>query len=188
MSGPGEDARGRDACRPSPAMTASLPRTLFDFADPHAADAWHAIDDRVMGGVSRSTLRADPAGHAVFEGAVSLDRGGGFASVRSVPGDRGLPGATACRIEVRGEPRVFKLGLLTDDGFDGVHHQAEFTPAADAWRTLVLPLVHFSARFRGRVIPDARPLDPARIRQVGLMIAGRQAGPFALGIRRIELA
>ncbi len=42
--------------------------TLFDFSDPSAANAWHAIDDRVMGGISRSSLRHDPAGHAVFEG------------------------------------------------------------------------------------------------------------------------
>jgi NADH dehydrogenase [ubiquinone] 1 alpha subcomplex assembly factor 1 len=168
-------------------MTLLLPFVIFDFSDPAAVHAWHAIDDRVMGGVSRSRLRADPAGHAVFEGAVSLDRGGGFASVRSTSGDRSAPGAMVCRIEVRGDPRQFKLGLLTDDGFDGVHYQAEFTPA-DAWRTLVLPLADFSPRFRGRVIPDAPALEPARIRQVGLMIAGRQAGPFTLAIRRIELA
>jgi NADH dehydrogenase [ubiquinone] 1 alpha subcomplex assembly factor 1 len=37
-------------------------------------------------------------------------------------------------------------------------------------------------------VPDAPALDPARIRQVGLMIAGRQAGPFALDMRRIGLA
>lgn len=43
-----------------------------------AASARHAIDDRVMGGISRSTLRHDPAGHAVFEGAVSMERNGGF--------------------------------------------------------------------------------------------------------------
>lgn len=66
---------------------------LFDFTDPSAANAWHAIDDRVMGGISRSTLRHDPAGHAVFEGTVSLERNGGFASVRSSSGERGLPGA-----------------------------------------------------------------------------------------------
>lgn len=89
---------------------------------------------------------------------------------------------------MRGDPREFELGLLTDDGFDGVHHPAQLSPGADAWRILALPLSDFTPRFRGRVIPDAPPLDPARIRQVGLMIAGRQAGPFALGVRRIELA
>ncbi len=61
---------------------------LFDFSDPTAVGAWHAIDDRVMGGGSR-TLHHDPEGHAVFAGAVSLDRNSGFASARSSPGDRG---------------------------------------------------------------------------------------------------
>ena len=72
--------------------------TLFDFTDPNAASAWHAIDDRVMGGISRSTLRHDPAGHAVFEGTVSLERNGGFASMRSSPGERGLAAAGTCLI------------------------------------------------------------------------------------------
>ena len=35
---------------------------------------------------------------------------------------------------------------------------------------------------------EGQDLDPARIRQVGLMIAARQAGSFALDIRRIGLA
>jgi NADH dehydrogenase [ubiquinone] 1 alpha subcomplex assembly factor 1 len=70
-----------------------MSKVLFDFTDANAANAWRAIDDRVMGGVSRSALRHDPAGHAVFEGTVSLERNGGFASVPSTPGERGLPGA-----------------------------------------------------------------------------------------------
>lgn len=165
-----------------------MPKVLFDFIDPNAANAWHAIDDRVMGGTSRSTLRSDPAGHAVFEGTVSLERNGGFASVRASPGDRGLPGAETCLIEVRGDPKQFKLSILTDDGFDSVNFQATFKPAGSTWQTLHLPLAGFRASFRGRELPDAPPLEPARIRQVGLMIAARQAGPFALDIRRISLA
>ncbi|MEO5697497.1 MAG: CIA30 family protein, partial [Burkholderiaceae bacterium] len=41
---------------------------LFDFSDSASVDAWAAIDDRVMGGISRSRLWYDPAGHAIFEG------------------------------------------------------------------------------------------------------------------------
>lgn len=162
-------------------------RVLFDFSDPQSTALWHPIDDRVMGGVSRSRLRNDPTGHAVFEGEVSLDRNGGFASVRSDPGDRGLPGAEACLIDVRGEHRQFKLSLLTDDGFDSLNYQTSFAPSGLDWQTLRLPLAAFRASFRGRAVPGAPPLEPARIRQVGLMIAGRQAGPFALDIRRIGL-
>ena len=160
----------------------------FDFTDPHAVAAWHAIDDRVMGGISRSRLKHDTAGHAVFEGKVSLEQNGGFASVRSSPGERGQPGATICLIEVRGCPKQFKLRLLTDDRFDSVNYQLGFAPDAHDWQTLRLPLTAFRARFRGRELPGAPALAAARIRQVGLMIAARQAGPFALDIRRISLA
>lgn len=168
-------------------------KVLFDFTDPNAASAWHAIDDRVMGGISRSSLRGDPAGHAVFEGEVSLERNGGFASIRCDPGERGLPGAEACLLELR-EPRefhgcnkTFKLSILTDDGFDSLNYQAGFAPAGIDWQTLRLPLADFRATFRGREVPGAPALDPACIRQIGLMIAERQSGPFGLDIRRISL-
>ncbi|HMX14512.1 MAG TPA: CIA30 family protein, partial [Thauera aminoaromatica] len=59
----------------------SLPLFLFD--RPESVVTWSAIDDRVMGGVSRSALRFDSAGHALFAGTVSADNNGGFASVRS---------------------------------------------------------------------------------------------------------
>jgi len=161
---------------------------LFDFSDPATVNHWAAIDDRVMGGISQSRLRHDPAGHAVFEGVVSLERNGGFASVRSSPGARGKPDAAACVIEVRGSGKQYKLSLLTDDVFDSLNYQARFAPDGQDWQTIRLPLAAFRASFRGREVPGAPALDPARIRQVGLMIAARQAGPFALEIRRIGLA
>lgn len=163
------------------------PQVLFDFTDPAAVDAWAPIDDRVMGGVSRSRLRHDPTGHAVFEGHVSLERNGGFASVRSAPGNRGKLGARIFVLEVRGDPKRFKINLLTEDAFDGLNHQAGFAPDADAWQALRIPLDTFRPTFRGREVADAPALDPARIRQVGLMIAERQSGPFSLAIRRISL-
>jgi NADH dehydrogenase [ubiquinone] 1 alpha subcomplex assembly factor 1 len=101
-----------------------MPKVLLDFSDPNVANAWHAINARVMGGVSMSTLRHDPAGHAVFEGEVSQERNGGFSSVRSSPGPRGMAGAGVCLVEVRGDAKHFKLSLLTDDGFESLNYQA----------------------------------------------------------------
>lgn len=138
--------------------------------------------------IEPSHLDHDPAGHAVFNGTVSLERNGGFASVRSSPGNRDLPRAAECAIEVRGGGKHFKLSLMTDDGFDSVNYQVSFTPEGDDWQAIRLLLSAFRASFRGREVPGAPVLEPARIRQVGLMIAARQAGPFALDIRRIALA
>lgn len=163
-----------------------MDKNLFDFRHADAASLWSAIDDRVMGGVSRSQLRHDSAGHAVFEGEVALDNNGGFASVRSGSLPIGGPNASALILEVRGDGHVYKLSVRTDDNFDGVSYQTAFTPPADQWLTLNLPFADFRPVFRGRAVPSAAPLDPTRLRQVGLMIADRQAGHFRLDVRTIS--
>jgi len=164
-----------------------MPRELFDFESAVSVADWSAIDDTVMGGVSHSRLRHDPAGHAVFEGIVSLEHNGGFASIRSRPMDLGVPGAAGYLLDVRGNGKRFKLNLRTDDAFDGVNYQAMFAAPAGTWILLRLPLFDFRPTFRGRSVPGAPPLDPARVRQIGLMIADRQAGSFALAVRSIRV-
>jgi len=161
------------------------PTALFRFDTAATVADWSAIDDAVMGGVSRSRLRHDPAGHAVFEGEVSLQQGGGFASVRSAAQALGVPHALACVIEVRGDGKRYKLNLRTDDAFDGVNYQAAFEPPAGIWSVLRVPMAAFVPTFRGRRVADAAPLDPAKLRQIGLMIADRQSGRFALAVRSI---
>lgn len=161
-------------------------RDLFRFEAQSSVDGWSAIDDRVMGGVSNSRVRYDPAGYAVFEGVVSLDRNGGFASVRSRPFDLGMPGTCAYWLEVKGDGKRYKLNLRTDDGFDGLNYQAVFEPPAGQWTTIKLPVPAFQPSFRGRNVANAAPLDPMRVRQIGLMIADRQDGAFFLALRSIQ--
>lgn len=164
-----------------------MARLLFDFSNARSIDDWTAVDDRIMGGASRSRLRYEPSGHAVFEGVVSLERNGGFASVRSAPDHLGQPLSHACMIEARGDGKRFKLSLFTDDGFDTLSYQAEFAPSTKKWQDIRLPIHTFRATFRGREVPGSPALDPARIRQIGLMIAGGQAGAFNLATRTIRL-
>jgi monofunctional biosynthetic peptidoglycan transglycosylase len=162
----------------------STPRVLVDFASAPALAEWGAIDDVVMGGRSRSALEAYTDG-AAFTGHVSLENGGGFASVRTRPGRYDASGATTFVLRARGDGRRYKLTIRTDDGFDGLQYQHPFATAAGEWRDVRLPLSGFHASFRGRRIPDAPPLDPARIRAVGLMISDRQAGPFRLEVAKL---
>lgn len=161
-------------------------RDLFLFDEATSVDGWAAIDDRVMGGVSRSRLRHEPDGHAVFEGELSLEQDGGFASVRSRPLEPGLPPAAAYLLEVRGDGKRYRLSVRTEEAVDGVSYQAAFETTSGAWTLVRLPVSGFAARFRGRTVTGAPPLDPVRVSQLGLMIADRQAGRFALAIRSIR--
>jgi NADH dehydrogenase [ubiquinone] 1 alpha subcomplex assembly factor 1 len=160
---------------------------LFDFSAPESVASWHPVNDNVMGGVSTSRFSHDPAGYAVFSGHVSFENNGGFASVRCDPQELGSKGAVAYLLEVQGDGKRYKLNLRTDNRFDGVNYQAWFQPPAGEWVSIRLALTAFQPSWRGRMVPDAPPLDPAEVRQVGLMIADRQEGPFALAVRAITV-
>ena len=56
-------------------------KLLLDFSDEAHVAPFAPVDDVVMGGQSQSQLHAR-AGHASFQGTVSLAQGGGFASVQ----------------------------------------------------------------------------------------------------------
>ena len=158
---------------------------IHQFDTPSSTQNWHPINDGVMGGASISQLRFDSAGHAVFEGEVSLQNNGGFASVRAPSLKLGDIGTRAYLLTARGDGRIYKLNLRTDANFDGVNYQASFTPAAGHWSQTVLPVDEFLATFRGRPVPTASALRPELVTQVGLMISGKQAGAFRLLVKSI---
>jgi hypothetical protein len=154
--------------------------TLIDFDDATDVALWGAVDDVVMGGVSHSTFRQAQPGVASFSGNVSLENFGGFASVRTPPRDWDTAGATAFLLRVRGDGHAYKFTIRTGDGFDGIQYQARFTAPAGTWTDVRLPVQEFVATFRGRKVPFAPSLDPAKVRALGLMISDKQAGSFEL--------
>lgn len=161
---------------------------LIDFSLDGATTHWYPIDDVVMGGVSRSTLQPYSRGIARFGGVVALEHGGGFASVRTTPRKWQTAGAHAFVLRCRGDGRQYKFTARTDDGFDGVQYQARFQPTRGEWTEATLPVASFVASFRGRPVPGAQPLDPAQVRQLGLMVSDQQAGPFELLLEWIGVA
>lgn len=155
---------------------------LVDFRDPGEAARWRATDDVVMGGRSASAL-VQGDGVGLFVGTVSLEQGGGFASVRRSDAALDLSGFDAIELRVRGDGRRYKLNLRTSAGFDGVVYQAAFSTQPGAWITVESRLEDFAPRFRGQPAPGR--LDRARVQSFGLLISDRQAGPFRLELETI---
>ncbi len=160
---------------------------LLDFDDANDAALWYPVDDIVMGGVSSSSFDLAESGIARFGGRVSLEHDGGFASVRTRARDWYTAGAAAFVLRVRGDGHEFKFTLRTGDGFDGTQYQARFAPPAGEWTDVRLAVASFVPTFRGRVLHEAPPLDPALVRVLGFMISDRQAGPFELLVDRIAV-
>ena len=155
---------------------------IYDFTDPEAAGDWVAIHDVVMGGISSGRVEATAAGSMLFEGVVSLENNGGFASIRSGPRLRDLGAYDGMLIRFRGDGNRYKLNLKIDSSFDGIMYRVSFDTIGGEWQELRFPFSEFSASFRGRFVPDAPPLDPRRIATIGLLISDKQAGPFRMEV------
>lgn len=157
------------------------------FDDPNEQQRWFAVDDDVMGGVSASGFRVkDNEGH--FHGEVSLENGGGFASVRREPNgfEPTLADANGITVTVRGDGRSYQLRLKSTSLGDASAYRVMFTPAQDRWETLHFAWHVFEAVRRGTILNDAPAVIPSDIHQIGFLIADRTAGPFCLQVKHIE--
>ena len=146
-------------------------------------EPWRAVNDGVMGGISSGGMvRVDEV--LRFEGTLSLENNGGFASARRLV-DHDLSTADSVRLLIRGDGREYQFRLRIDDRWDGIAWRAKFLTTGD-WQTVDLELGEFEPVFRGRLVRDAGSLAAEKIRQVGFMLADKRAGPFRLDIRSIE--
>jgi monofunctional biosynthetic peptidoglycan transglycosylase len=135
-----------------------------------------------MGGISHSEMRFTAENTALFEGTVSLENYGGFASVRTHPRPYQLGGYDGLILRVRGDGKRYKLRLRTNASFDGIAYQSDFDTQPDVWITLQVPFAAFVPVYRGRTLTGVPALNPAEIQQFGFLIADKQQGPFRLEI------
>lgn len=155
-----------------------------DFSDPQELQLWYRVNDTVMGGLSQSNLRlVDEI--AYFEGELSLENNGGFASVRRV-GPLALDGGNKpLVVKVNGDGRNYQLRLRTNKVFDGVAYVVSFTSKRNEWQTLTFTENDFVAQFRGGKVKQAPALLFTDVKQLGFMIADKQPGAFQLAINKI---
>ena len=158
---------------------------LFGFSTTTNASAWQIVNDEVMGGVSSSSFLLTNS-TAVFRGEVSLENNGGFASVRSSPSRQNLAGRDAFVLRARGDGRRYKFTVRTETGFDTPIYQLAFTTKRGEWEEHRLPFKDFVPTFRGRILTDVPPLNPAKVTSVGFLISDKQEGPFQLELAWIK--
>lgn len=154
---------------------------------PEGAGRWELISDRVMGGVSTGRLtletsRGEPCLH--LAGDVSLDNNGGFLQL-----------ATGLRPD--GEPldatpyRAVHLRVAGDDAPYGLHLRTShlrrpwqsYRASFVAPRTQAVIELAFDTFVPHRT---EQPLDPARLRRLGLISIG-EARPVDLWVFEVAL-
>ena len=153
----------------------------MDFTNSNTIrDCW-IVNDGVMGGVSQSSLRQDVNG-IFFEGQVSLENNGGFASMRS---SAKFPQETQLiELLAKGDGKRYKLVLRTELA-PRVTYVANFI-AEPTWKTYRFNLSQFKSTFRGRDI-NAPTLSFSDVIEFGILISNSQEGSFVIQLKRLSL-
>ena len=79
----------------------SAEKEIFNFSNNE--NRWNIINDDVMGGISQSSFSITDDGYAVFEGNLSPENNGGFASARIKLNGEDLTNFDGVIIRAKGE-------------------------------------------------------------------------------------
>ncbi|XP_076278975.1 uncharacterized protein LOC143208416 [Lasioglossum baleicum] len=177
---------------------------LVDFTTIDNVNDWSEISDTVRTvGMSKAVLTLQTT--QVFQRAIFFTllnpqtNGAGFAGVRKRT-NLNLLNFKNIEITCRGQGsnENYKVvlrheGLHTNE--DITYEQTFMAPmSSTTFSTVKLPLANFKAYYRGREVPDAKPLDTGNITMLGLQVYGgvyskiKQKGVSALEIENISVS
>ncbi|MFK7852131.1 MAG: CIA30 family protein [Akkermansiaceae bacterium] len=154
---------------------------LMDFKNESKTPRWFALNDGVMGGLSKGSP-AVKDGTLFFKGSLSLENNGGFSSIRT-SGDYDFGGKEAMVMRVKGDGRTYQLRLATDATYRGsaISYGTEFPTKNGTWTTVEVPFSKLLPGWRGRKL-DGPPLNLANIEEIGILIGDKKAGSFGVEI------
>lgn len=159
---------------------------VIDFNNEDEHKNWRIINDGVMGGISTSEIVPGDSGTLIFQGTVSLENNGGFASVRTDSRSFKFDSYAGIVLRVFGDGKKYQFRVRVNNRFDGISYRYIFDTRSEEWLTIQMPFSDFVPVYRGRIIDDAEPLPPDQIQQIGFLISDKQKGKFRLQIDWIK--
>ncbi|WP_372158007.1 CIA30 family protein [Vibrio sp. 10N.239.312.D08] len=157
---------------------------MIDFIQPNEHKNWTATNDDVMGGISTGELiYLDDMSR--FRGELSLENNGGFSSVkRSI--ESPAHEIDSAELVFVGDGRTYQLRLTTSKDGNRVQYKHDFDTIKGVRLNKVFHFNDFQAVFRGRLLSDAPELRARDIKQIGFLIADKQASPFELDLIQLH--
>lgn len=153
-------------------------KMLFDFAEGKNGSEWRAVNDGVMGGLSKGIFEVEGKAARLW-GTLSLENNGGFSSTRSPVSEYKLGKYQGLLLRVKGDGRTYAMTLRDTPYFTGMAFNASFETTQGEWIEVKVPFANFEGKYFGRKT-NSGPIDPDQIRQMGVILADKKAGPFEI--------
>ncbi len=145
---------------------------------------WNIVNDDVMGGVSKSYLSVNEDRNLIFDGYLSLENNGGFASSRLELPKEILKDIKYFKIKLKGDGNIYKLRFRQDNM--RASYSSDFKSIVDKWVEVDINVEDFKPSWRGYSYSNYPPLDLNKINSLGIQISDKQEGPFRLEIKYIK--
>jgi hypothetical protein len=159
-------------------------KEIYTFSSQSIIKEWRPVNDDVMGGISKSSLRITSAGHGQFSGHVSLANNGGFASIQLNTTIQRTEEQKFIVLRVKGDGKNYEFRLK------GSISQSEsyvhpFSTSGE-WENIKLAISEFYPQFRGSKL-NIPTFNFNNITQLSFLIANKQDEDFELLIDWIGL-
>jgi len=145
---------------------------------------WKIVNDTVMGGRSSSRWSSNPATSSLFEGYLSLENNGGFASVRCDLKNSNLSKEEGIYIKVKGDGRKYQFRIRSKTS-RWANYSHEFKTKKDVSQTFFLPFKDFKPSWRGRSLNKLPTLEGKDVVGIGFLLGDKIQGKFKLKILEV---
>lgn len=157
---------------------------LFDFSAAEEWTGWEIENDVVMGGNSTSNLESSTGGNAIFKGTVSLENGGGFASLQYHFDPTDIEGYRKAFILLKGDGKTYQFRIKAN--LDDKASYIYTFETTGKWQTVEVPLKEMEPMFRGEKL-ELPNFDAETIQEIRFLIGNKKEEDFRLEINKIEL-
>lgn len=153
-------------------------QAIYDFGEKDES-RWLTIHDSVMGGISNGKVSRTENNSLLFQGNLSLENNGGFASFRNADRALTLPESDGIEIKVLGDGRRYICSFEREgvNLFGGGYWQ-EFETRDGAWTVVRLPWDKFEPHSFGKKMKGQPALTAGTAQSIGVYLYDMQAGPF----------
>jgi len=157
---------------------------LLDSSVKFSSLNWNIVNDTVMGGRSSSRWLSNSSTTSIFEGFLSLQNNGGFASVRHDLEKIDLTNTEGIYLKVKGDGRKYQFRIRSKAS-RWANYSQEFKTKEGIDQTFYLPYKDFKAGWRGRSLTDLPILTSRDIKGIGFFLGDKIEGKFKLEVTDI---
>lgn len=164
----------------------STSKKAIDFGTKGNSSDWYVLNDAVMGGLSEGNL-TKKANSIIFEGSVSLENNGGFASIRSAYDRYKMASFNQIEIRYRSNAYDFAMTLELFQQFYRPYFKYNLPDTKNEWVIRTIDLKDFKAYSLGKYLGyKLDNKDKNNIIRMGFISDEKRAGAYMIEIDYIN--